>query len=696
MTVHDIDPIDLEVFRSRLESIGEQACRAVEHTAISPNVTESKDYSVTFLDADGGLIVGSGEVVYHYGAAVNAVRATIARHGGSLAPGDVFLSNDPHNGGGLHPQDVMVQQPVFQGGRLVAWVAVSAHLIDMGGMVVGSFAPDASECYQEAFRLPPVRLFRAGDEASDIWDMLRVNVRMAELVEMDMRALCAGAHFAAERIAELAERTGADQFVASLASIRDLTEAEFRRRIARIADGTYRQTSWTEFRTEFYCIPCKLTVEGDTLHFDFTGASQQTSHFFNSKTYIVAAELLVMIANVLARDLPFNDGIFAPVKITCEEGSILDCKPPAPIAAAHMHASLNAAGVGMEALMLALGASPDVPQHRYLGGASWDSAIGMALWSWTGRDGVQDAFMAFDGLWAGSSAGSARDGNDLGRNTVGPRVEGQFPDIEVLETWYPLLFLERGLRPGAHGAGAMRAGAGNHFSYRPHGVDTLQGVTFGMRRWLPLQGIAGGRPGACNEFVIHRADGSEELIDVSASGALMGARDWFEMRIATGGGYGDPLDRDPALVERDIGHGRMDDDEARECYGVIIGDAAATGELRDAMRRERLARARPPARPVPDDVAVPDGDGVPLYPGIVQVGNIALAGASGAPLAVAPDHWTEGCPMLVERRWDEKGPAVVYNSWLDPRTGRVLHVEVAIEGAPRGFEVSPKRWTHAA
>ena len=103
MTAQTIDPIDLEVLRSRLETVGEQACRAVEQTAVSPIVTESKDYSVTLLDADGGLIIGSGVVIFHYGAAVHAVRSTIARYGDTVRPGDVFLSNDPHNGGGLHP-----------------------------------------------------------------------------------------------------------------------------------------------------------------------------------------------------------------------------------------------------------------------------------------------------------------------------------------------------------------------------------------------------------------------------------------------------------------------------------------------------------------------------------------------------------------------------------------------------------------
>jgi len=212
---------------------------------------------------------------------------------------------------------------------------------------------------------------------------------------------------------------------------------------------------------------------------------------------------------------------------------------------------------------------------------------------------------------------------------------------------------------------------------------------------LPLQGIAGGRPGACNEFVIHRGDGSEEMIDVSTSGAVVGADDWFEMRIAIGGGYGDPLDRDPERVERDIRHGRIGEDEARIAYGVVAGDAQATAELRHRLRHDRLARAQPAVRSLSRDDVVLSGEPVPLYPGIVQVGSVAAASESGAPLALAPDHWTEGCPLLAERRWGAGGPDVDYNSWLDPETGRVLYVEVALEGEERGFLVAPKRWTQA-
>src|SRR5882672_240298 len=697
MIANHIDPIDLEVLRSRLEAVGEQACRAIEQTAVSPAITESKDYSVTLMDANGGLIIGSGPVIYHYGAAAHAVRSTIARYGAAIRPGDVFLANDPHNGGGLHPQDVMLQQPIYAGDQRVGWVAASAHLMDMGGMVIGSFAPDATECYQEAFRIPPVRLFRAGEEVSEVWDLLRTNIRMCELVEMDLRGLVAGAHHATERIGQVVEQTGLDAFLANLAAIRDLSEMQMRSRISAIADGTYRATSWTEYHREFYKIPCTLTVAGDRMTFDFEGASPQCKRFFNSKPHIIIAELVVMLANRIAPDLPFNDGLFAPVTVRCPEGSIVNAKPPAPIGAAHMHVALNAACVAMQALTLATGASPKAePHEQHLGGASWGSAIATQLWSWTDAAGKQDAFLTMDGLWAGGSAGSLRDGNDMGRDVIGPAVEGSFPDIEVLESWFPLLFLERRSRGGAEGAGQFRAGSGNQFSFRPHGVAEIVGTIFGMRRWLPLQGLAGGRPGACNELIVHHADGSSRTLELAASAAVVHAGDWYEMRMASGGGYGDPLDRHAVAVERDIAHGRIDAEVARRTYGVVVGNAAATAALRDVIRRERLARAQPARKPLSCGSIEISGDALPIYPGVVQRGTVAVAEASGAPLARAPDHWTEGCPTLIERRGDANDPDIFYRTWLDPRSGSALHVEAVVGDVERSFEVAPTRWTNAA
>lgn len=693
-----IDPITLEVLRSRLEAIGDEAAAALERTAISPVVTESKDYSCTILDGKGRLIIGAGQIQFHFGAAAHAVRSTMARYGEAIADGDVYLSNDPHHGGGLHPQDVMVQRPVFVQGVLVAWVVMSAHMMDVGGMVAGSFAPAATECYQEALRCPPVRLFIKHEEVTDVWDIFRNNIRVSALVEMDMRSLVAGCHVATEKLMGVVESMGRDVFVDSIRAIRDLSEAEMRRRIELLADGTYRATSWTEWEDDFYKVPCTLTVAGDRLVFDFEGASPQTEHYFNSKPYIVESEMVAQLAWLMARDLPYDDGIFAPIELRCPEGSIVNSIEPAPIAAGHMDVALNAAEVGVQCLRLAVAASAGHPARQHLGGWGTGSALGLHTWSGKGIDGSPDAFIMLDGNWVGSSAGSARDGLPLGQ-LIGPESDYQFTDIEILESWYPILVSEKRSRPGANGAGRFRAGGGNQMGFTPHGTDRLTGATLGMRRWLPIEGAAGGLPGACTKFLIHRADGPVEEVPTHASGVVLEPGDVFQFLCAGGGGFGDPLERPLERIVEDMALGRLGADQAEAVYGVVFSaagppDAEATAAHRATLTRRRLQEAEPPARPVPEGTAVPDVDALPLYPGVVQRGGVALAEQSGALLARAPDHWTDGCPVLVEWR-PEGGPDVVTRSYLDPRTGTILYAEVALAEAPRGFASQPHHWTRA-
>lgn len=697
------DPITLEVLRSRLESIGEEAGAALERTAISPVVTESKDYSCTLVDGRGRLLVGTGQILFHYGAAAHAVRHTIGRHGASIAPGDVFISNDPHDGGGLHPQDVMVQRPIFHGDEIVAWVVMSAHMMDVGGMVAGSFAPAATECYQEALRLPPTRLFRAGEEVTEIWALLRANIRLPDLVEMDLRSLVAGCHVAHEKVAEAVGELGRDAFVASTGAIRDLTETEMRRRVEALPDGRYSARSWTEWEDDLYTVPCTLTVAGDRLVFDFTGASPQTDHFFNSKPYIIESEMVAQLAALVARDLPFNDGIFAPIELVCPEGTIVSSQPPAPIAAAHMDVALNASEVGLQCVRLAIGASGDDRARRHLTGWGASSALGLHTWAGAGIDGAPDAFIMLDGNWVGSMAGAERDGLPLVGSIVGHDSGGSFTDIEILESWYPILVTGKGPRPGAAGAGRHRAGGGNRMGFTPHGTDRLTGAMLGMRRWLPPEGLAGGAPGATTEFVVHRRDGTAEAVGTHASGVTLEPGETFEFRCASGGGYGDPLDRDPAAVARDVRRRLLSPGEALEVYGVALdehggADAGRTAEVRAGIRRARLAHAAPAPAPVaadsPEVAAARSEPGLALYPGVEQRGAVAFAVHSGAPLAVAPAHWTDGCPVLEEPR-ARTGPAVVVRTYLDPADGRALHTEVGPAGGERNIAVLPDRWTTA-
>jgi N-methylhydantoinase B len=696
-TLPVIDPITLEVLRTRLDAISDESAVTIERTAISPVVTESKDYSSTILDGEGNLVTGGGRIEYHFGAAMNAVRSTLAMHGDTIRPRDVFLANDPHNGGGLHAQDVMVQQPVFVGDELVAWVVNSAHLMDMGGMVMGSWAPAATECYQEAIRFPPVRLFRAGVEAPDVFAIFRNNVRLSALVEMDLRALVAGCHVAEDKLIDVVEQMGVDGFRAAVRALCDSGERELRRRIEALADGEYRVETWTEWGEELYAVPVTLTVAGDRLIFDYTGTSPQAPHFFNSKPYIIESELVADVCTLLCQDLPFSAGLFRPFELRCPAGSIVNSAPPAPVASAHMDAAFCAATVGTQAVVLALAASPGAFGRQYLSGPSGTSGLATHTWGCQ-VDGAFDGWAMLDGCLPAPSAGHDRDGNDLFSFLVGRQGSVEFIDVEILESWYPLLVHEKKPRPGAFGAGTFRSGAGCQMSYEPYGTDALHGVMLAMRERLPLTGMAGGFPGATTSFRIRRADGTVEAVDGHAMDVVVRDGDTFEFLCASGGGWGDPLQRDPALVAHDVVLGRITADDASAVYGVELdADGAptdATTSRRDAIRAERLARARAAAKPVTADVDPPSDADAPLYPGVVQRGRWAVSEETGAVLAQAPDHWTDGCPVIEERVQHGRLELVV-ETYLDPRSGRTLAVDVRPTGAARTFTSAPTRWQQA-
>jgi N-methylhydantoinase B len=283
----------------------------------------------------------------------------------------------------------------------------------------------------------------------------------------------------------------------------------------------------------------------------------------------------------------------------------------------------------------------------------------------------------------------------MGGSPVGFPQPAQVPDIEILESWYPVLFERRRVRSGPHGAGMARAGGGNDVSFRPHGTDRLVGQMLAMRAYLPLEGAAGGMPGARTELAIRHGDGQRERVSTAAAGVVVEAGEAFEIRCASGGGVGDPIDRLPELVADDVAHGRLTTVEAADSYGVVLDEIGRvlpgpTKKRRMSLRQDRLHRAAPPARPFAGPVTATDGPALPLYPGVVHRGGIAVSLASGEPLAAAPSHWTDGCPVLESP--PGPGPGIVTRAYLDPKSGSLLMVEAVPQGASRAFEVRPDHW----
>ncbi len=691
------DPIAPELLRSRLEAIGQEAGAAVQQTAISPIVTESKDYSVTILDADGSVISASGLIDLHYGAVMHAVRSTIGVHGETIAEGDVFIANDPHSGGGLHPQDVVIQRPVFVDGRRVAWVAIAAHMMDMGGMVPGSSATEATECYQEALRLPPVRLIAGGAECDDIWNIFRINVRSSDLIEMDMRSLVIGTAVAEAKLVELIRDMGVPAFRSAYEALLAGVLRVLRERISLIEDGTYYSTAWIEWGDDVMRVPCNMEVRGDRVIFDLSEAPPQVPSFINSKEYIIRAQIAPRMRQLLAPGLPFNQSILDIVEIICKPGTIVHCVMPAPIGAAHMDAAMAVYTAVGQCMQLALHASPGALE-RDMATAPALSAYGTGRWSYIDDFGQRRVYTLIDGAFSGSPAASMDDGIDIKSSQIPGGNQLEYADVEILEASYPLLFLERRATDGTHGYGRYRSGLGCQESFQAHNTETLVGNMTGTRAWFPTGGAAGGYPGATMRFAMTKADGTFEPVGIHQVGVALAPGDTFEMYCASGGGFGDPLDRDPQAVARDLAENRLVAKVASEIYGVEFAsdgalDLAATEARRDAMRGERLARARPAARPV-DGIAPGDEPQEPFYPGVAQHGNLAVSEWSGAVLAVAPDNWLDGCPVL-DMPIDERAGGTVARAHLDPASGRMLYVDVIRQSDGPSIAICPDRWALA-
>jgi N-methylhydantoinase B len=688
------DRVGLEVLRSRLQATAEEGAITIERTAISPVISESRDYSCTLLEANGDLIVAGGALTHHFGVCGHAVRTTLERYRDTIRPGDMFFANDPHDGGGLHAQDVLIQLPIFSGGALIAWVVNSGHMLDMGGMAFGSWTPEATDCYQEALRLPPVHLARAGVEQTEIWDIILNNVRVRGIVEMDMRSLVAGCAVAGDKLVSIAEDMGVDDLLEGLKALRDLAEHETRRRIAQLTDGVYQVHNWTEWHGELFAVPCALTVAGDELIFDFTGAPPQTGHFFNSKPHVIRAILVGDCTDVLTFDLPLTEGMFAPVTVICPPGSIVNSAPPAPVASAHIDVAISASSAAQQCLMLALAASAPQEATHLLCGSLAVAAMALQVWSYTTPQGTPDGWMMLDGSLAGNSAGYDRDGSDLWTFMVARKPILEAIDVEMLEWWHPILVDYKQLRAGSYGAGRYRSGAGCHMRIRPHGVDSLTGSLLAIKEDFPIVGTAGGQPGGTSRFALHRADGTVEPLPGKSSGVSVGADEALEFRLGSGGGHGDPLERDPDAVARDVRHGRLTAGEAASVYGVVLdaglADAARSHQRRQDIRAERLAAAEPPT-PAPVGLDVMDEEPQPIYPGVEQRGRLAVSTRSGAVLAIAPADWTDGCPTISR----PVGGRLIERSYLDPVTGAILLTDVVPAGRPCSVRSAPARWIEA-
>ncbi len=580
-----IDPITLEVVTEGLISIVREMRATVFRTARSVAIYEAKDFSCGLFDAAAQVVAQSEDIGAHVVPLPWSVQAAMAELGEDLAPGDVILLNDPYRGG-THLNDVTLIHPLFEDGRLILFPAVREHWADVGGMTPGSLSGLATEIYQEGLRIRPIRIVERGRLNRAAMDLILDNMRVPDERLGDFHAGLAACKTAEHRIREVVGRYGLPTVLECIRMNLARSEARMRERIASLPDGEvyfedYLET-FPEGRFEPLLLPLSLRIRGETLTADFTGASPQVPAPVNSTLAVTAASVFITLKSVLDPDAPLNHGSFRPIEVVAPEGTIVNVKPHAP-AGSHGEIRKRVIAVMVGALAqvvpeLVAGDLFRTSFHNLVGGIHPRTRRQFVHYEWA--SGGNGAFAEDDG----PSAMASIDWGDL--NTVQP--------TEVLESRFPLVIESSAMATDSGGDGRRRGGLAMRRELRLTGPEAAYSV-LGDGAVVPAFGVLGGRSGVpVSSHVRRRGETRPFATPGKVSGFHMIRDDVLVLQSAGGGGYGDPLDREPDRVAADVREGLVSFARARDAYGVVLRadvlevDAPATSARREALRRSRF------------------------------------------------------------------------------------------------------------
>ena len=704
-----LDPITFEVIRNKLSAITEEQATTLKNVSGSPVVTEATDFNVGIYLGDGSVVTMGPQVLFHSGSMASVVRNIITdcEDNPGITEGDMFVLNDPYKGA-LHQMDVTFVAPVFAEGRRVAWVGACAHQIDVGGMNFGSWSLAARGIQEEAMLLPGIKLVEGGEIRSDLWSMLMGMTRMPTTVGLDFKAMIAANNVAAGRLTELFERYGLETVLEVMTHELDHSERELRQVLSTLPDGVFRAVDWIEHDGHdnvLYEFRLTLTKRGDELDFDFTGTSEQAPGFINCTWSGLVAGVFTALLPTLAPNLRWNEGLLRPVSITAPKGTIANASWPAPVSSATVSAVWVVTNVSFSALSRLVTTSPDVARHG--AGVTKGSMSVMVL---NGRypDGDPYGTFLLDSTAGGGGAYADHDGLTASGDFCVPRPA--IANVESHEADGQILFLYRGILPDSAGPGRQRGGSTVGLALTPHGTDQLQAMLVGHGVEVPNSaGIFGGMEGSCNRnellhgvedvspvgIVTSAADheswvGEREIMNAKPGFFTLRRGDAVSYSFQGGGGYGDPVDRDPELVAHDVATRQVSRDSAAAIYGVVVDealvlDAAATEARRSEIRVSRLGGS-------PTATAVPTGrtdgggaEGRTLTPDLTIAADGHVRCSCGHDLGVGPD-W-KGASTRRTVRPEEHGPLVRLHEELElreyvcPSCGRLLESNVSRTGS---------------
>jgi N-methylhydantoinase B len=569
------DAITLEILWRRLVSIVDEADASVARTAFSSLLRDAHDYTCMFTDSRGQeLVQGTFCTPGQAGAMALGVKNLInSIAADAYQPGDVFIVNDPWLLAG-HLNDVCVMSPIFYKERPVAFTACVFHHSDIGGRV----ASDNRQVYEEGIFIPPLKLYEAGVLNESVLELIRWNVRTPEEVTGDIRSQVAANHVCAQKVVEMLEDEGLDTLDDLADEIIDRTEKSMRAAISKIPNGTYPYEGIIEGAGKREDITLKVTVEvkDSDIHIDFDGTSSQVDWGGNVVYNFTYAYVFMAVKSAFDPDIPINEGAIRPVKMTAPEGTVVNCKFPAAVAA-----RMQIGHFMTEMVFKALAAATPDNIIAESGGTPAQTNI------FYGKRHNAAPWLTMIIRGGGLGAGSRMDGHHC---AIFP-ANGANTPVEIFESDTPLIVEERSLVCDSGGPGKMRGGLGRKMTirvpdddYAPQGPTSIA-VQAGRYKYPP-RGLFGAGPGAGARFVVNEQTGDPSGLTLCLPG------DVIQFNSAGGGGYGDPLQRDPQAVEADVVNGYVSIEKAREDYGVVIDpatlsvDAAETDKIRAGRNDE--------------------------------------------------------------------------------------------------------------
>lgn len=694
-----LDPITYEVIRSRMVAIIEEMRVALQSVSGSPTVVEASDFFTGLFRPDGSF-VSMGFQVTFAAPAVGTLIRHIGTNGPAVRDGDMFVANDPYIGA-LHQNDVQMAAPVFHQGELVGWAGVMAHETDVGGMDFASWSPKAREIYQEGLRIPAVKLVDEGEVREDVLEMILTASRLPAVLGLDLRAFIATLNVAKGRVRGLIDRYGFVSLEDSMDRMIEASEQKMRERLLELPDGVFRATDFIEHdghEDHLYKVDVRLTKKDDRIELDFEGSSPQAPGFINATRAGLHGGVTGALLPTLGFDIPWNEGLLKPVEINAPDGLICTAQHPAPVGSATVEAVWSVSNAVAAVLNKLLACSP-----RYRTRAQAVSSGTMATFNLGGVNQFGEKFglHLMDPLAGGCGAFATKDGIDAGGPINGPMPS--IADVETNEQVSPLLYLYRRLAPDTAGAGKKRGGRSAEIALTLSGIESASALIMTHGLEVPNSaGLSGGAPGAPvrqrfgrrvlpeGRFPVDELPYDPETLggewdELGPKPGLipMTNEDVFAVSWQGGGGWGDPLDREPEIVWQDIDDKIISLEAAEETYGVVASDghlnAKATAERRRQLREERVGHSGEEAPAAGDEQAR-----WPLGENLLVVENgegWQVVSKGGHVLSTDATAWRAGAISKLFAMGGPQGPVSLHpdlalTAFYCPASGALLAVDL--------------------